>query len=66
MQISHCIDIFLFVIDSDFGKLNVVDNLVDGMFYLVWIFYMLNYLEVQTGIAIKVCGNIKCNNNLVM
>ena len=36
------------------GKMNVVDNLVDGLLYLVFLFHMLNYAEVQTGLAIKV------------
>ena len=39
---------------SDLGKMNVVDNLADGVLYLVFLFYMLNYLEVQTGLAVKV------------
>ncbi|KAL7544109.1 hypothetical protein ACHAXR_013587 [Thalassiosira sp. AJA248-18] len=41
---------------EDLGKLNVIDNLADGIVYLGWMFYILNYLEVQTGVAVKVFG----------
>ena len=39
---------------GDLGKLNVVNDLVDGLLYLGWLFHLLNYLEVHTGIAVKV------------
>jgi hypothetical protein len=34
--------------------LHVVNDLVDGLLYLGWVFHLLNYLEFQTGIAVKV------------
>ncbi|KAL7518836.1 hypothetical protein ACHAWX_003639 [Stephanocyclus meneghinianus] len=40
---------------DDMGKLEVVDDLLNGVFYLIWLFHMLDYFEVQTGLAIKVC-----------
>lgn len=43
--------------EADLGKLKVVDNLVDGVFYVVWAIRMLQYLEVETGIAVKVSRN---------
>lgn len=39
---------------GDLGKLHVVNDLVDGLLYLGWVFHLLNYLEFQTGIAVKV------------
>jgi hypothetical protein len=42
------------VIPGDRGKLHVFDQLLDGLICLGWVFSMLNYLEVQTGIAITV------------
>ncbi len=39
---------------GDLGKLLVFDQLADGLLCLGWVFSMLNYLEVQTGIALKV------------
>lgn len=38
---------------GDLGKLQVVNDLVDGLLYLGWTFHLLNYLEVQTGVAVK-------------
>lgn len=46
------------------GKMNVVDNLVDGLLYLVFLFHMLNYAEVQTGLAIKVRSFCELKNHL--
>ncbi len=45
---------------GDLGKLQVVNDLVDGLLYLGWMFHLLNYLEVQTGVAVKVTnpGNL--------
>jgi hypothetical protein len=40
---------------DDMGKLEVVDDLLTGVFYLVYLFHVLQYMEVQTGLAIKVC-----------
>ena len=48
---------FLVFIISDMGKLEVVDDLLTGVFYLFYLFHMLQYFEVQTGLAIKVCFN---------
>jgi hypothetical protein len=39
---------------DDMGKLEVVDDLLTGVFYLVYLFHVLQYMEVQTGLAIKV------------
>jgi hypothetical protein len=39
----------------DMGKLEVIDDLLTGVFYLVYLFHVLQYMEVQTGLAIKVC-----------
>lgn len=39
------------------GKLEVVDDLLTGVFYLFYVFHLLQYFEVQTGFAIKVCFN---------
>jgi hypothetical protein len=39
---------------GDMGKLEVVDDLLTGVFYIVYLFQMLQYFEVQTGLAIKV------------
>ena len=41
---------------SDLGKLNLVDNLLDGTIMVVWLMRMLDFLEVQTGFAVKVSG----------
>jgi hypothetical protein len=46
--------VFDSVIPGDRGKLHVFDQLLDGLICLGWVFSMLNYLEVQTGIAITV------------
>lgn len=40
---------------EDMGKLEVVDDLLTGVFYLVYLFHVLQQLEVQTGLAVKVC-----------
>jgi hypothetical protein len=39
---------------TDLGKLNLVDNLLDGTIMVVWLMRMLDFLEVQTGFAVKV------------
>lgn len=39
---------------GDLGKLLVFDQLADGLLGLGWVFSMLHYLEVQTGIALQV------------
>lgn len=36
------------------GKLEVVDDLLNGVFYLIWLLQLLDYFEVQTGLALKV------------
>ncbi len=45
---------------GDLGKLHVVNDLVDGLLYLGWTFHLLNYLEVQTGVAVKVSTQEIC------
>ena len=40
---------------TDLGKLNLVDNLLDGTIVVVWLMRMLDFLEVETGFAVKVC-----------
>jgi len=50
---------------KDLGKLNVVDNLLDGVLYLVSMFYVLNYLELQTGMAVKSLFSIGATGTLV-
>lgn len=40
---------------GDMGKLEVVDDLLTGLLYIIYLFQMLSYFEVQTGVAIKVC-----------
>lgn len=47
------------------GKLNVIDNLADGVFYLVWMFYILSWMEVQTGIAVKSLFSLGATGTLV-
>ena len=42
---------------GDLGKLLVFDQLADGLLYLCWAFSTLNYLEVQTGVALKVMSH---------
>jgi hypothetical protein len=39
---------------TDLGKVNVVDNLLDGTIVVVWMLRLLEFLEVQTGFAVKV------------
>lgn len=50
---------------SDLGKLKVIDNLVDGVFYVIWAFHLLNYLEVQTGVAVKSLFSLGATGTLV-
>jgi len=52
-------------IGSDLGKMNVIDNLANGVFHLVWMFYLLNYLEVETGVAIKSLFSVGATGTLV-
>ena len=51
--------------DSDMGKMEVVDNLSDGIFYLAWTLYMLNYFRVETGIAVMSLFSIGATGTLV-
>jgi hypothetical protein len=42
------------------GKLNVVDNLLNGVLYTSWLLHLLDFLEVETGFAVKVrCSDCK-------
>ena len=41
---------------TDLGKVNLVDNLLDGTILVLWLMRMLDFLEVETGYAVKVCG----------
>ena len=47
--------LYIFSIISDLGKLEVIDDLLTGVFYLIYFFHLLQYFEVQTGLAVKVC-----------
>jgi len=40
---------------TDLGKVNLVDNLLDGTIIVFWMMRMLDFLEVETGFAVKVC-----------
>jgi len=40
---------------TDLGKVNLVDNLLDGTIIVCWMMRMLDFLEVETGFAVKVC-----------
>jgi hypothetical protein len=39
---------------TDLGKVNLVDNLLDGTIIVLWMMRMLDFLEVETGFAVKV------------
>ncbi len=41
--------------EVELGKLNIIDRLLDGIMYSVWLLFLLDFLEVQTGMAVKVC-----------
>jgi len=49
----------------DLGKLMVINDLVDGLFYVFSMIYILNYLEVQTGLAVKSLFSIGATGTLV-
>ena len=42
---------------NDLGKVNLVDNLLDGFIIVLWSMRMLDFLEVETGFAVKVCDS---------
>ena len=50
---------------SDLGKLEVMDNLLDGVLATVYAFNVLNTLEVQTGIAVKSIFSVGATGTLV-
>ncbi|KAL3826946.1 hypothetical protein ACHAXA_006026 [Cyclostephanos tholiformis] len=52
-------------IPGDLGKLRVFDRLFDGMICLGWAFSVLNYLEVQTGLAITSLFGVGATGTLV-
>lgn len=58
-------ELFISNIWSDMGKMEVVDNLSDGIFYLAWTLYMLNYFRVETGIAVMSLFSIGATGTLV-
>lgn len=39
---------------SDLGKVNLVDNLLDGAIFAAWLLRMLDFFELETGFAVKV------------
>ncbi len=41
--------------EVELGQLNIIDRLLDGIMYSVWLLFLLDFLEVQTGMAVKVC-----------
>lgn len=45
---------------TDLGKVNLFDNLLDGTIVVLWMLRMLDFLEVQTGYAVKVCEDASC------
>ena len=42
---------------SDLGKVNLVDNLLDGVIAITWLLKMLDVFELETGFAVKVSAN---------
>ena len=48
---------------TDLGKVNLVDNVLDGVVFAIWLLRMLDFFELQTGFAVKVrsvvCG-VEC------
>mmetsp|Transcript_24374 Transcript_24374/g.40217 ORF Transcript_24374/g.40217 Transcript_24374/m.40217 type:complete len:444 (+) Transcript_24374:18-1349(+) len=50
---------------TDLGKLNLVDNLLDGTIVVVWLMRMLDFLEVETGFAVKSLFSVGATGTLV-
>jgi len=44
---------------SDLGKVNLVDNLLDGAIFAAWLLRMLDFFELETGFAVKVSVSTK-------
>ncbi len=42
---------------SDLGKVEWVDNLLDGAIFAAWLLRMLDFFELETGFAVKVSVN---------
>lgn len=55
-------EIFVSCWSVDLGKLAIVDHLLDGIMYSVWLLFLLNFLEVQTGMAVKVSDYYQSQN----
>ena len=51
--------------DADWGKMEVVDNLGNGLLYATWGVYILNKLEMQTGIAVKSLFSLGATGTLI-
>eukprot|EP00956_Cyclotella_meneghiniana_P027050 scaffold59883_cov66-Cyclotella_meneghiniana.AAC.3 len=49
---------------GDLGKLEVIDDLLTGVFYLIYFFHLLQYFEVQTGLAVKSLFSIGATGTL--
>mmetsp|Transcript_18563 Transcript_18563/g.38503 ORF Transcript_18563/g.38503 Transcript_18563/m.38503 type:complete len:531 (-) Transcript_18563:143-1735(-) len=50
----------------ELGKLNIIDHLLDGMIYSLWLIFLLDFLEVQTGIAVKSLFSVGATGTLVL
>eukprot|EP01082_Thalassiosira_pseudonana_P006987 g15034.t1 g15034 contig21:414159-415337(-) len=50
---------------EDMGKLNVVDNLLNGVLYTLWLLHLLDFLEVETGFAVKSLFSLGATGTLV-
>ncbi|EJK75247.1 hypothetical protein THAOC_03029 [Thalassiosira oceanica] len=51
--------------EADWGKMELVDNLGNGLLYATWGVYILNTLEIQTGIAVKSLFSLGATGTLV-
>jgi len=50
---------------TDLGKVNLVDNLLDGTILVLWLMRMLDFLEVETGYAVKSLFSVGATGTLV-
>jgi len=50
----------------ELGKLNIIDHLLDGMIYSLWLIFLLDFLEVQTGMAVKSLFSVGATGTLVL
>ena len=44
---------------NDLGKVEWVDNLLDGVVFATWLLKMLEFFELETGFAVKVSVSTK-------